>query len=283
MKRMFSQGGTEMLMKRVLSSTVIILSVIIGISFKPIVLAAVMGLILVGLWEFFTMIEKKSVTLFKYFGLMLGSIIPLMFYFQVVFTPEIQLLLILSALFLSFLFELFRKDTQQVVLSMSATLFGVMYISWCFSFILKIRSLQHGALLLAFLLLVTKAQDIGAFFIGKRFGRRPLLKRVSPNKSLEGSIGGIFASVIVALFAGFVLNLFLAKDLLISHRLFLGFILGTVSQLGDLFESLIKRDTGVKDSGNMIPGMGGVLDVIDSLIFAAPVFYFYMTMVLSRI
>ena len=272
-----------MLWKRILSSTVIVLSVAIGISFKPIVLVVVLGLILTGLWEFFSMIEKKGVSLFKYFGLILGAIIPLMFYFRLVFTPQIQLLLILIALFLSFLLELMRKENQQVVLSMSATLFGVMYIAWCFSFIVKIRELQHGVFLLAFLLIVTKSQDIGAYFVGKKYGRKPFLKRVSPNKSLEGAIGGIIASVFTALVAGFVLNYFLSKDLLTHHLLFLGIILGIVSQLGDLFESLIKRDTGVKDSGTIIPGMGGVLDVIDSLIFATPVFYFYVTIVLSRI
>jgi phosphatidate cytidylyltransferase len=272
-----------MLLKRVLSSTVIILSVIIGISFKPVVLLVVLGLILSGLWEFFLMIEKKGVTLFKYFGLTLGALIPLMFYFQVVFTPQIQLLLILIALFMSFLFELLRKENHQVVLSMSATLFGVMYISWCFSFIIKIVNLYHGSFLLGFFLLVTKSQDIGAFFVGNKYGKRPFLKRVSPNKSLEGAIGGILASVGVAIVAGLILNNFISKGMRVHHLLFLGLILGIVSQLGDLFESLIKRDTGVKDSGTIIPGMGGVLDVIDSLIFAAPVFYFYVTMVLSRI
>lgn len=265
-----------MLIKRVLSSTVIVLSVIIGISFKPIVLAVVLGLILLGLWEFFQMIENKEVVLFKYFGLFLGALIPLSFYFKLAATPEVQLLLILLGLFATFLLELTRKETQQVVLSMSATVFGVLYISWCFSFMLKIRNLEHGAFLLGYLIIVTKAQDIGAYFVGKKFGKRPFLKHVSPNKTLEGALGGIAASVLFALFFGAILN----TGLHIYHRFFIGILLGMVSQLGDLFESLIKRDTGVKDAGTLVPGMGGVLDVIDSLIFATPVFYFYITMVL---
>lgn len=267
-----------MLIKRVLSSTVIILSVILGISFKPVVLLVVLSLILLGLWEFFTMIEKKGVSLFKYFGLLLGALIPISYYFQLVVTPQIQLLLMLLGLFMLFVLELTRKETQQVVLSISATVFGVFYIAWCFSFIVKIRNLDNGLFLLGFLILVTKAQDMGAYFLGKKFGKRPFLAHVSPNKTLEGALGGILASIVFAIVSG----MFLTPDLLLVHRFFLGVILGIVSQLGDLFESLIKRDTGVKDSGTIIPGMGGVLDVIDSLIFAIPVFYFYVTMVLSR-
>jgi len=186
--------------------------------------------------------------------------------------------LILAGLFLLFLLELTRKENQQVVFSISATVFGVLYISWCTSFMILIRNFANGLQFLAFFLLVTKGQDMGAYFIGRRYGKRPFLKRVSPNKSIEGALGGIATSITVSLIAGAALT-----DLTFFHRLMLGLILGVVSQLGDLFESLIKRDSGVKDSGDLIPGMGGVLDVIDSLIFAAPVFYFYVTMVLPNL
>jgi phosphatidate cytidylyltransferase len=123
------------------------------------------------------------------------------------------------------------------------------------------------------LLIVTKSSDIGAYLWGKKFGRTLLLKRVSPQKSLEGALGGFFTSFTM----GIVFS-FLVKTIDFWEKFFLIIVLAVISQLGDLFESLLKRDCQVKDSGKLIPGMGGVLDVIDSLIFTAPTFYLYVTM-----
>jgi phosphatidate cytidylyltransferase len=268
-------------MKRIISGTCIVAAVMLGSYFTSVVFLVVTALALVGLWEFYTMIERKGVSLFKYFGLFLGAVIPVSIFFSIHMTPKLQLLTVLIAIFVAFLLELTRKETHQVVLSMSTTLFGVMYIVWCFAFILKIRMIGIGTdlgfLLLAYLLVVTKFQDIGAYLIGCHLGKTPFLRHVSPSKTLEGAIGGIAASVIASMLFGF----FMLTEVPFYHTVILGLILGVISQLGDLFESLIKRDTGVKDSGTLIPGMGGVLDVIDSLIFAAPVFYFYLTMVLT--
>ena len=219
------------------------------------------------------MIEKKKVRLFKFFGLILGAFIPISIFFQFPITREWQLFLVLCGLFILFLLELTRKENQDTVLSISATVFGVLYVSWCFSFILRIRNLEGGVFLLGFLILVVKAQDLGAYIIGSLWGRHSLLKRVSPNKSIEGAIGGLVFSVIFALLFRAWLDNFT-----IFQVMGLGLILGVVGQLGDLFESLLKRDCQVKDSGRILQGMGGVLDIIDSLIFSAPVFYFYITM-----
>ena len=273
--------GASVFIKRVISGTSIVAAVMLGIYFTPAVFLVVTALAMLGLWEFYSMIERKGVSLFKYFGLTLGAIIPITVYFHVHLTPKLQLLAVLLALFVTFLLELTRKETHQVVLSMSATLFGVLYIAWCFSFTLKIRMIgpgnDLGFLLLAYMLIVTKFQDIGAFMVGSHLGRTPFLRHVSPKKTLEGAVGGIAASVV----ASMVFGSFMITEMPFYHTIILGVILGIVSQLGDLFESLIKRDTGVKDSGTLIPGMGGVLDIIDSIIFAAPVFYFYLTMVLT--
>ena len=219
------------------------------------------------------MIETKQVRMFKLFGLILGGLIPVSIFFQFPVTREWQLFFILAGLFILFLLELTRKEKHETVLSLSGTVFGVIYISWCFSFMIRIRNLEEGVFLLGFLALVVKVQDIGAYLVGSLFGKRPLIRSVSPKKSIEGSLGGIFFSMLFAvLFRGFL------SGFGISKALFLGFVLGAIGLLGDLFESLIKRDCGVKDSGKLIPGIGGVLDVIDSLIFTAPVFYFYITM-----
>jgi len=262
-----------MVAKRIRSSLALIGITVLSIIFRPLCLLTVVFFILIGLWEFFLMIEKKKVRLFKFFGLILGAFIPISVFFQFPITREWQLFLILCGLFILFLLELTRKENQDTVLSISATVFGVLYVSWCFSFILRIRNLEGGVFLLGFLILVVKAQDLGAYIVGSLWGRHSLLKRVSPNKSTEGAIGGLVFSVIFALLFRAWLDNFT-----IFQVIGLGLILGVVGQLGDLFESLLKRDCQVKDSGRILQGMGGVLDVIDSLIFSAPVFYFYITM-----
>jgi phosphatidate cytidylyltransferase len=121
---------------------------------------------------------------------------------------------------------------------------------------------------------------MGALLVGSKIGKHPLLPRVSPNKTIEGSIGSFAFSVIAAI---------LAKSLLppecnfsVVHVALIGLFFGGIGQLGDMSESLIKRDCNVKDSGKLLPALGGVLDAIDSLLFSAPAFYFYMAQVLMR-
>jgi phosphatidate cytidylyltransferase len=123
--------------------------------------------------------------------------------------------------------------------------------------------------------MMTKLGDIGAYLVGSRFGKTPLLPRISPKKSIEGSVGGVLFSVAGALASRPFLNLETGR------LIFMGIVLGVLGQLGDLSESLIKRDCQVKDSGVILPGMGGVLDVMDSLLFTAPVFYFYLSIILK--
>ena len=154
-------------------------------------------------------------------------------------------------------------------------MFGILYIAWFLSFFIKIRYLTGGFGLFLTAVLITKLGDIGAYLVGMRFGRTPLIPHVSPKKSIEGSLGGLLFSVLGALISRVFLNFSYL------HMIFLGIFLGILGQLGDLSESLIKRDCQVKDSGNLIAGMGGVLDLIDSLLFTGPVFYFYMSIILK--
>ncbi|MDE2027779.1 MAG: phosphatidate cytidylyltransferase, partial [Candidatus Omnitrophica bacterium] len=137
----------------------------------------------------------------------------------------------------------------------------------------------EGVKLIAFILLVTKTADMGALVIGTNFGRHPLLPRVSPNKSIEGTVCGVLVSACVAL----IFRSFLppSLELKLWKVFFMGAFFVGLGQLGDLYESLIKRDCGVKDSGKTLPAMGGVLDMIDSILFSAPAFYLYMSSVLN--
>ena len=125
--------------------------------------------------------------------------------------------------------------------------------------------------LLAYLILVTKSGDIGTYFIGKRLGKHSLIPRISPKKTVEGALGGLLFSVVVSLASIGFLPVFS-----LLHLFVMGLILGVLAQIGDLSESLIKRDCGAKDSGRTLPGLGGVLDITDSILFTAPIFYFYV-------
>ena len=119
----------------------------------------------------------------------------------------------------------------------------------------------------------------GAFFVGRWLGRRPLFPAVSPKKTIEGSIGGVGASILAGLAGG----AWIVPSLGIRDSVLLGAMAGIVGPIGDLVESLLKRDFGVKDAGELIPGHGGVLDRFDSLFFVAPVVYYYLKYLVFRI
>jgi phosphatidate cytidylyltransferase len=231
--------------------------------------------IIAGLYEFFAMLEKKGVSIYKYFGIGIGTIIPLSILFRFEPTKGWELLFIVLALLSLILMQFRRRENSGVVVDISTTLFGILYVSWFFSFLIKIRYLAGGFGLLLSVVMITKLADIGAFLVGVRFGRHPLMPRISPKKSVEGAVGGLFFSVLAALASKPFLNLGYA------HLACLGLFLGLLGQLGDLSESLIKRDYQIKDSGKTIPGIGGVLDLVDSLLFTAPVFYFYISAILK--
>src|SRR5208282_4045222 len=231
-----------------------------------------------GLYEFFYMVRKKDVPIYSYTGIFIGLLIPISIFTHFEPTKNWELLFFVIGFLLILFMQFARKDNRHAILGLSTTLFGVLYVAWFFSFLVKIRLMLpglEGVKLLGFILLVTKSADIGALLIGINFGKHPLLPKVSPNKSVEGTLGAVFMSACTALiFRSFLPS---SLNLPIWQIFFMGAFFGGLGQLGDLSESLIKRDCGVKDSGKFLPGMGGVLDVIDSLLFSAPAFYLYMS------
>ncbi|MDP3143658.1 MAG: phosphatidate cytidylyltransferase [Candidatus Omnitrophota bacterium] len=264
-----------MLTKRILSALLMIGLTLLTVFFKWFFGIVVILLTIGGLYEFFTLIEKKEIPIYKYFGIMTGAVIPASIFFKFELTKNWELLFIVALLTIIFLLQFTRRENSQAVVGISTTLFGILYVSWFFSFLIKIRLLPEGAALLAFVLLVTKAGDIGAFLVGSRWGKHALIARISPGKSVEGAIGGLIFSVLAAIASKVYLPdwpCFSYVNLIATGAFF-----GMLAQLGDLSESLIKRDCKVKDSGNFLPGLGGVLDMIDSILFTAPAFYFYMS------
>ena len=176
-----------------------------------------------------------------------------------------------ASFFLSFNFS--TGKNEDALIGIALTLFGILYVSWFLSFAVKIRYLEGGAVWVAYLLTVTKSADIGAYTFGSLFGRHSLIPHVSPKKSVEGLFGGLFLSLVVSmLFVGH-----LPRQWSLPHLAILGLLIGIIGQIGDLSESLMKRFCQAKDSGAILPGMGGVLDAVDSILFTAPIFYFHLT------
>ena len=148
---------------------------------------------------------------------------------------------------------------------------GVVYTGGLFSFLIAIRLLPRGFLLTIFLLDMIWSADIFAYFIGKTWGKNPLAPGISPKKTVEGAIGGLFASSS----AGVLLSVFFPLQFLnYFYGSLLGLLVGLAGTLGDLNQSALKRSVNVKDAGDLLPGHGGILDRFDSLLFAAPLFYF---------
>ncbi len=151
-----------------------------------------------------------------------------------------------------------------------ASYFSTIYVG-LLVFIYLLSTLPNGWIWLIIMLFCTWSNDTGAYLVGRRWGRRRLAPELSPGKTVEGAMGGLLA----CLLAAWVVALFYTQ-LPLGLLLLLGLIIGMAAQVGDLVESAIKRQTGVKDSGRLIPGHGGILDRFDSMLFTAPLVYYYV-------
>jgi len=159
----------------------------------------------------------------------------------------------------------------------AAYIFGVLYVGLLLSHYILLRNLENGVALVFFVILVTWLSDTGGFFVGKTLGKHPLAPRLSPKKTIEGLLGGVFFSVVGAVLSQLIFVPFFS----LGQCVMLGVGLALFGALGDLAESAIKRSVNVKDSGTIIPGHGGVLDRVDSLLFTGPAMYYYVMFSLS--
>lgn len=176
-----------------------------------------------------------------------------------------------------------RSPDQRPLSSVTATLFSVLYVGGTLSFGVHLRTLPgvsdgsigwEGSLLLVFAMTIPWIGDSAAYFTGRALGRHKLIPRVSPAKTIEGSIGGLIGATLAGVvFSAVLLALYESTTLAPLEAAGIGLVLGFVGQVGDLAESLLKREAGLKDSGNLFPGHGGVLDRFDSIFFALPVAY----------
>jgi phosphatidate cytidylyltransferase len=159
---------------------------------------------------------------------------------------------------------------------LTVVLFGIGYVCLFLACLVFLRDQAGGVKWIFFILFVLWLGDSGAYCVGKAIGRRKLLPAISPNKTVEGAVGGLLASLLT----GFACKTIFLSELPGVHCFLLTLAIALAGQVGDLCESTFKRERGVKDSGNLLPGHGGILDRIDSLLFAAPVAYYYKVLLL---
>jgi len=185
-----------------------------------------------------------------------------------------------------FIFQATRRNGGDAIAKISTTLVGIIYVAWLFSFLPRINyyfrfmpeATGDGRFYVFFLFLVVKVNDSAAYYIGSKWGHHKLIPRISPGKTIEGAVGGVVMGGISAVVAKYIFSL---TQLSWPAALTLGLVLGAAAVMGDLAESILKRSSGLKDSGRTLPGMGGILDLLDSVFFAAPLLYFYMKLVLK--
>jgi len=168
-----------------------------------------------------------------------------------------------------------RSPLEQSLRDGAMTLFGVLYLGLTLGTLAMTRLLPQGEWLIFFLLLVTWASDTGAYYVGTLYGRHRLAPTISPKKTVEGLVGGLIAAII----AGYIARWWFLPEMSGLDCLILATLLTIAGLWGDLAESAMKRTVGMKDSGGILPGHGGMLDRLDSLLFATPVFYYYITLV----
>ena len=197
--------------------------------------------------------------------------------FLVIFIPTILLFSSLEPLIWHWIFPHWYKGISffKVVL----ITVGILYAGWLLGHLVALRGLEDGRNWVFFALFITFASDTAAFFVGRALGRHKLAPAISPGKTWEGAIGGVLGAIIVSLF--FTLNTTFVLPLSWGQAVILGLLVSIFGQLGDLTESLFKRYTGVKDSGSVLPGHGGFLDRMDSVVFAGAVVYYYVVWVIQ--
>jgi phosphatidate cytidylyltransferase len=198
-----------------------------------------------------------------------GALLPLAFAFG---TPrDVLAVLVLGMIGIFSVFVLMGQASPSILKSVGRELLGLTYLALLLSYFVLLYDLEAGRFWVLFVIVVAFTEDTGAYYAGRMLGRHKLCPSLSPGKTVEGAIGGLAAAVAAA----FVCRALFMPWLDASTCAVLGVLVGVAGPLGDLFESLIKRASGVKDSGALLPGHGGLLDRIDSLIFSAPLVYYY--------
>jgi phosphatidate cytidylyltransferase len=290
------KGASELALRwgtaAVLVPLVIYIIVIGGLAY----LAVVIVFVLLGQREFYGLIEGKGAHPLEGLGLAAGAALPVVMYVG----NEYHATLLMTAVLLGLMVAQLRKaQIQEALASISGTFFGVFYVGWLLSHAVVLRFFYQAAMswypledlisielapdagifFMIFTLTCVVCCDAGAYFAGRAWGRRKLAPNISPGKTVEGALGGVVVGTAAGLAAKGVFDVYwpeLSAVLPWGAVLAFGLVLSVVAIMGDLVESLLKRDAAVKDAGALLPGMGGILDRIDSPLLAIPVVYYML-------
>lgn len=204
--------------------------------------------------------------------------------------PSLAVLAVISLSILSLAVALgSSNELKDSLMSVSSTMFGVVYVALLPGCLIGVRMLPDAitdltaphlaSKLLTMFFAMVMMTDTGAYYVGRTLGRHKLAPRISPGKTIEGAIGGFVMAVVT----GALCKVIFFHEIALTHAIALGAAIGLVGQIGDLAESMLKRGAGVKDSGNLLPGHGGMLDRIDSILFCAPLLYYYARLLASSL
>ncbi len=245
-------------------------------AFFNIVIAVVALMALYELYGAFKTAGLKPVAWVGYF-----SVIYILFCGMIRTLNDLWLMNIVFAVVLLILFLHMVFSSNKInFIDISVTIFGIIYITILLSFIVLTRNMDNGSLLIWLILIGGWVTDSAAYFTGKFMGRKKLTPDLSPKKTIEGSVGGTVICTLVILAYGLTINSLYNINIPAVHYILLGIITSSISQVGDLVASAIKRSTGIKDFGNIMPGHGGVIDRFDSILLAAPAVYYYLQLLM---
>ncbi len=286
-------AGSSNLALRLVTAAVVVPAVIYTIWVGGLLyLAVIMGIVLLGLREFYRLIEDKGAQPLVGFGLAAGVAIPVVAYVGNEYHATILMTATLLAVMVG---QVGKAQITEALASISGTFFGVFYVGWLLSHAIVLRQFHDvvsakwgataaasispdaGIFYMSYTVSTVVMCDVGAYFGGRAWGRRKLAPQISPSKTVEGALAGIGVGVCAGLVVKGVFDLAwpsMSRDFSWLVALLFGLVLSIVGIIGDLVESLLKRDARVKDTGSLLPGMGGVLDRIDSNLLAIPVMYY---------
>jgi len=228
---------------------------------------------LAGTYEFYKMANFDRREPLLYLGLLWALALVLNPHY---ISLDVLLIVITATTLISLIYLLCRPSKEGAFRNWAWTIVGALYVGWMLSHWLSLRGLEDGRNWVYLAILTTFANDTSAYFIGRARGKHKLAPAISEGKTREGAIGGLICAILGAVVIATVLNLISPFTFRYWQIILLGFLVGLFAQLGDLVESLLKRNMGVKESGNLLPGHGGILDRFDSLIFVGAVIYYYV-------
>jgi phosphatidate cytidylyltransferase len=286
--------NSDLAARLVTASVLIPLVVFVIIRGGLVYLATVVVIILLGQREFYRLIEDKGARPLRTFGLSAGVALPVVAYLGTEYHMTVLMTATLLAVMVA---QLGKAEITEAMASISGTFFGVFYVGWLMSYAVVLRNFydaivshsgdgaveamgfvpDSGIFFMVFALFCVIWCDAGAYFGGRAWGRRKLARKISPGKSVEGAVAGVVAGVAGGVVCKSMFDVFwpdLSQTFSMVTALIFGFVVSIAGIVGDLIESLLKRDASVKDTGALLPGTGGILDRIDSPLLGIPVMYY---------